>query len=255
MQATATRKQSDSKVKWRDFITAFSLYKTVPTLLATEQASSVITSLNGLRVISLFWVILGHTFAWIVLYGVDNRHSIPNFLRRFSFQPVVHSTFSVDSFFFLSGVLVAYLTLRQMKKRNGRFPFIHYYVHRYLRLTPVYAFVLFFAWFLTRHIAAGPSLSLVDPFAPQCSKFWWTNFLYINNLYPWKFNDQCLVWTWYLANDMQFFVISPLMLIPAYFLLPVGAVISSAFLLCSFIVTATLTGVLDLPASYQPRRH
>ena len=250
MQATATKKQVDSKVKWHDFITAFSLYKTVPTLLATEQASSVITSLNGLRVISLFWVILGHTFAWIVLYGVDNRHSIPNFLRRFSFQPVVHSTFSVDSFFFLSGVLVAYLTLRQMKKRNGRFPFVHYYVHRYLRLTPIYAFVLFFAWFLTRHIAAGPSLSLVDPFAPQCSKFWWTNFLYINNLYPWKFNDQCLVWTWYLANDMQFFVISPLMLIPAYFLLPVGAVISSAFLLCSFIVTATLTGLLDLPASY-----
>ena len=40
------------------------------------------------------------------------------------------------------------------------------------------------------------------------------------------------------------------MLIPAYFLLPVGAAIYSAFLLCSFIVTATLTGVLDIPASY-----
>ena len=249
-QATAAKKQPLCRVKWHEFITSFSLYKTVPTLLATKQAPGVITSMNGLRVISMFWVILGHSYVWPLQLGVDNMRFLTSLGKRFSFQAVLNGTFSVDSFFFLSGVLVAYLTLRQMKRKKGRFPFLHYYVHRYLRLTPTYAFVLFFAWFLTTHIAAGPSFLLVDAFGPACSKYWWTNLLYINNLYPWKMSDQCIAWAWYLANDMQFFIISPLILIPAYFLLPVGAVIASALLLCSFIVTAALSAVFNLPTNY-----
>ena len=247
-QAKAARRLPICKVKWHEFITAFSLYKTVPTVLATKQAPSVITSLNGLRVISMFWVILGHTFIWLQPFA-DNILRMKTLIQRFSFQPVENAFFAVDSFFFLSGVLVAYLSLRQMKKRKGRFPILHYYIHRYLRLTPTYAFVLFFAWFLTKHIAVAPSITLVDAISPACAKYWWTNLLYINNLYPWKMMDQCIGWSWYLANDMQFFVITPLILIPAYFLLPVGLVISSALLLCSFIVTATLVGVFDFQAS------
>jgi len=57
-----TAHKNEGNVKLWDFIAAFSLYKTVPTLLATKQAASVISSLNGLRVISMFWVILCHTY-------------------------------------------------------------------------------------------------------------------------------------------------------------------------------------------------
>ena len=215
------------KVKFHEFITAFSLYKTLPALFATKQAASVITSMNGLRVMSMFWVILGHVYVWVLFTGQgDNITQIIAVMKRFSFQAVGNAFFAVDSFFFLSGVLVAYLTFRQMKK-TGRFPVLHYYIHRYLRLTPTYAFVLFFAWFLTEHLATGPGFSLMSSFAGPCKKYWWTNLLYFNNLYPWKQNDQCIGWTWYLANDMQFYVIAPLILIPMYYLFPIGLVISS----------------------------
>ena len=230
-------------LKCHEFITAFSLYKTLPTLIATKQPANVITSLNGLRVMSMFWVILGHVYAFI-LNGVDNLSEVIVLMKRFSFQAVGNAFFSVDSFFFLSGVLVAYLTLRQMKK-TGRFPVLHYYIHRYLRLTPTYAFVLFFAWFLTNHLAAGPIFPLSNINGEQCSKYWWTNLLYINNLYPWSIQNECIGWTWYLANDMQFFVIAPLILIPMYYLFPVGLVMSSVVLAGSFLITATLTGVFD----------
>lgn len=43
----------------------------------------------------------------------------------------------------------------------------------------------------------------------QCKKYWWTNLLFINNLYPTKMADQCIGHLWYLANDFQFFMISP----------------------------------------------
>ena len=247
-QSTVERATSKKKFMPLDLITAFSLFKTVPTLLATEQAPTVITSLNGIRVISMFWVILGHTYFWIFTGNsirVDNIFSLKDVASRFGFQAIVSAFFSVDSFFFLSGVLVAYLSLRQMKKRKGSFPIIHYYVHRYLRLTPAYAFVLFFAWFLTDHLSYGPVISLINTFSKACSKSWWANFLYINNIYPWKLTDECIGWSWYLANDMQFYCISPLILIPAYFYLPISLIIGSVFLFSGFIVTATLTGVYD----------
>ena len=232
-----------------DWIQAFSLYKTIPTVLSTKQTSAAITCLNGIRVISMFWVILGHVHLVVSLIGVDNSLDIKDVMGRFSFQAVNNAYVSVDSFFLLSGVLLAYLTLRQMKRRNGRFPFVMFYVHRYLRLTPVYAFVLFFTWFLIMHLAGGPSFTAYYVGGPNwnnCEKYWWTNLLYINNFYPWKLSEECLNWSWYLANDMQFFIISPLIIIPMYFLFPLGAAIAGIFLFVSFLVTAVLTGVFDL---------
>ena len=244
------KQQRFDPVEW---VQTFSLYKTIPTILSTKQTSAAIRCLNGIRVISMLWVILCHTHFWVSLAaGVDNALDVINILKRFSYQAVGNGFFSVDSFFLLSGVLVAYLTLRQMKRKNGRFPFLMYYIHRYLRLTPVYAFVLFFTWFLSMHLANGPRYNSQweGGYAWQlCDKYWWTNLLYINNLHPWKFGEECIGWTWYLANDMQFYVISPLIIIPMYFLLPVGVAIAAALLLVSFITTAVLTGVYDFQAN------
>ena len=225
-----------------EFITAFSLFKNVPMILSTKQPSTAITSLNGIRVISMFWVILGHTQLWPVEFQlIKNPTHIYTVIKRFSFQVLINGTFSVDSFFFLSGALVAYLTLREMEKRRGRFPFLTYYLHRYLRLTMVYAFLLFFWWALTVHLRDGNTWK--DVTDKNCEKYWWTNLLYINNLYPWKLGKECMGWSWYLANDMQFFVIAPLILIPLYYFFPVGLAVSLGMLGVSFIATGSIAGV------------
>ena len=258
----ASQPKSTSKVRPVDALTAFSLFRTVPTLLATKQAPGVISSLNGIRVISMFWVILGHTHFWVFttqMVRIDNFGSLPGVAGRFTFQGVLAAFFAVDTFFVLSGVLVAYLTLRQMQRSKGRFPVASFYIHRFLRLTPTYAFVLFFAWFLTIHLSYGPGITLSDPYAANCRKYWWTNLIYINNLWPWALMDGCIGWTWYLANDMQFYIISPLVIIPAYYLLPikrnrmlwaaglVGAV--SALILSGIVMTGTITSVYDFQAN------
>ena len=43
-----------------------------------------------------------------------------------------------------------------MAHRKGKFPFVTYYLHCILRLTPTYMFVLFLFWFLTVHLGHGP---------------------------------------------------------------------------------------------------
>ena len=238
-----------------DVAIGFSLYKTVPAILSTRQPPSAITSINGMRVISMFWVILGHVYYFTLISSTyANPLDVFNsFMPRFSAQPIVNGFFSVDSFFFLSGVLLAYLTFREMGRRNGKFPFIPYYVHRFLRLTPTYMFLLFFYWHVAVHLGNGPNvLGALGPDSGQaklCQKYWWTNLFYINNFYPVKFGDECMGWTWYLANDMQFFVISPLLLIPLYMWFPAGVAAIGVVLLGSIGVTGFIAGYYDYPAS------
>ena len=248
-KAPATAKPV-KRVKVYDFIIAFSLFKVLSQILSTKQPPSAITSINGLRVMSMFWVILCHTHFWVSLTGADNAIHIKSVLSRFSFQAIDNAFFSVDSFFFLSGLLVAYLSMREMKRKNGRFPFLSYYLHRYLRLTPTYAFIMFFIWLLMLHLADGPMYHSVGMSNyHNCKKYWWTNLFYVNNLYPWRNEEECIPWTWYLANDMQFYIFSPLILIPLYFLFPLGLVISAVVLLVSFVVSGTLASVYDHQAN------
>ena len=248
--ATTPKKK---QIEINDFITAFSLLKVLPQILSTKQPPSAITSINGLRVMSMFWVILCHTHTWVLTVGAQNTGILRDVLSRFTFQVVSNGFFSVDSFFFLSGLLVAYLTLREMKRKNGCFPFLMYYLHRYLRLTPTYAFVLFFIWLLMMYLADGPVFPATawegSDHYQNCQKYWWTNLLYINNVYPWKLEDECIGWTWYLSNDMQFFIFAPLIMIPLYFFFPLGLVISGAVLGVSFTISGTLAGVYDHQAN------
>ena len=44
----------------------------------------------------------------------------------------------------------------------------------------------------------------------MCKDYWWTNLLYINNLWPWSTTGICVGQTWYLSNDMQFFCLAPI---------------------------------------------
>ena len=45
----------------------------------------------------------------------------------------------------------------------------------------------------------------------HCPKYWWRNLLNINNL--WAEGEMCAAWTWYLADDFQFFLYSPIFLV------------------------------------------
>lgn len=75
------------------------------------------------------------------------------------YQIVGNATFSVDTFFFISGFLVTLLYLKSMKKdtddaskymKKSFIDTIILVVYRYIRLTPAYLFVIFFNDFALR---------------------------------------------------------------------------------------------------------
>nr|XP_002741291.2 PREDICTED: nose resistant to fluoxetine protein 6-like [Saccoglossus kowalevskii] len=198
-------------------ILAFSVLENGRKILDTTHASGTLAAVHGIRVLSMWWVILGHSYSTPVNMA-DNSAVIGDIMKRFTFQAISNATFSVDTFFFLSGLLVTYLTLRELKE-GRKINWFLFYFHRFWRLTPLYMFVVFFNTYLFVYLGDGPMAegyrtSLQNP----CEQYWWTNLLYINNIVPWPaaLADQCYGVAWYLANDMQFHVISPFIIVLLY---------------------------------------
>lgn len=45
----------------------------------------------------------------------------------------------------------------------------------------------------------------------NCNKYFYRNLLYVNNFYP--LSEMCMMWSWYLANDFQFYVVVIILLL------------------------------------------
>jgi len=236
------------------FFSCFSLIQNTNRIMDTQVPRGAITSINGMRVLSMWWVILGHTHLYYSYTCTGNLFTIPAVKQRFTFEAIENATFSVDSFFFLSGLLVAYLSLRHMEKTKGQLSLFKYYFHRFWRLTPTYMFVLLFFDKLMGFLGEGPYWFFFQS-NPQCDKYWWTNLLYINNFYPTTFNDQCMGWGWYLANDMQFYIIAPAILFMAYRFRLRGLLgIVGLLMTASFISTAVIYYRYDIVAPERKAR-
>lgn len=198
------------------FIAEFSAIRTLRRIFTinAKEKDDAFTFINGIRVLSLFWVILGHSF----IFGIRYTSNISDMLtasRNIAFQLISSAVFSVDTFFLLSGFLTAVIFVRQVRKdKLSCRLMILYYIHRYIRLTPSFILVMFVSIYLTPYFGHGPFYPTEQGFEPTGCRdgYWWTSLVYVGNLV--KPDNMCLSVTWYLFNDMQFHWIAPLALIP-----------------------------------------
>jgi len=77
-------------------------------------------------------------------FCLDNVVSIfQHILNHWEIQVIVNATYAVDTFFFLSGLLVLYTGYKQLLATGGKLNIIKFYLHRYLRLYANYIFILY----------------------------------------------------------------------------------------------------------------
>jgi peptidoglycan/LPS O-acetylase OafA/YrhL len=62
---------------------------------------------------------------------------------------------AVDSFFWLSGFLQGYLMTQQFNSHK-KVNYIMLVVHRFIRILPVYMFVVLVTWALSKYMGSGP---------------------------------------------------------------------------------------------------
>ncbi|KAF5292693.1 hypothetical protein FQA39_LY13905 [Lamprigera yunnana] len=213
------KKKKDNNIFFNT-IQCFSIYSNVKALVRTKITTDSISSIHGVRLYSLMWVICVHT----IFYQIDFLENVPTGFRLseyFWVQTLSNSTYCVDSFLFLSGFLVSY-TFYKSKKGVIKCDrpvilyakvreFLAMFTHRYLRLTPVYLVTILFGDVLFTYYRQSSSLNVSEQPDINCSKYWWRNALYINNLFP--RSEMCLSWSWYLSADTQFFMVSTFLLI------------------------------------------
>ncbi|XP_062125395.1 nose resistant to fluoxetine protein 6-like [Drosophila sulfurigaster albostrigata] len=106
------------------------------------------------------------------------------------------------------------IALRSLEKSKGKMNIPMMYLHRYLRLTPVLALAIPMYMKLLPIMSDGPVTDRVN-FGDfdVCKRTWYLSLLYVQN-YATK--EICLGHTWYLAVDMQLYILSPIFLISLY---------------------------------------
>ncbi len=148
--------------------------------------------LNGMRVMSLGWVILGHSLL-ILLYSSDNPLYLFYRSENLLIQVITNGTPSVDSFFVMGGMLVMFGGLKTLDKHNGN-PYrdvkfwLLYYLHRLIRLWPTLLLTILFAVGIYPNLAPlfySPLYSSDNPsnFAVACTgSKWLSAAFFYNNL-------------------------------------------------------------------------
>ncbi|XP_077287816.1 nose resistant to fluoxetine protein 6-like [Arctopsyche grandis] len=149
----------------------FSMYSNNKIICNTNVSSGSHEIIHGLRFLSTIVVILSHSVLAVIPAYDNGALTVlkPNFIGLFSLGLV---NYTVDTFFCI-------------------------------RITPSYMIsfamsVFVFTW--------RPKIApILNTNYEICPKYWWRNLLYINSFFP--RTEMCLGYTWYLSDDMQFFVV------------------------------------------------
>ncbi|XP_076301783.1 nose resistant to fluoxetine protein 6-like isoform X2 [Lasioglossum baleicum] len=210
----------------------FSANTNAKQIFTFESGADSLPALHGIKFISMIWVIFGHTAYFSYSYMVN----LP--LATMSLDVIIgkvvsNATYSVDTFLCVSGFLMGSINLKAMHKKNttvtlrrSMVELIEQTIKRFIRLTPAYLIVIFIAILNYTHSEKTSTYQMYDSPGYYCSKYWWRNLLYINNFYSW--DELCLSWSWYISNDMQFFIYGTILLLlytwRSYIGLSLGAV-------------------------------
>ncbi|CAL1295116.1 unnamed protein product, partial [Larinioides sclopetarius] len=227
------------------FLLSFSLNTNADLLLNTDTAQNGLDSVHGMRFFGMGWLILGHTYfnSNVQMYG--NLSEASAFAEGFLFQIIVNSTVSIDTFFFISAVLLSYLTLQGASK-HGYYSIPRLFFRRLIRILPTYMMVIS-ATFILPHLGSGPFWNeTVDPVVDSCKQNWWTNLLFINNFVTTP-GQRCLEHSWYISCDFQLFVIALFILLALIKRPMFGMALNIMMIVVSMVMTGLLTYYYKVP--------
>merc|ERR1719382_2041572 len=101
------------------------------------------------------------------------------------------------------------LTLKDLRSRGGRINIFLGVAMRYVRLTPSLALTMLVYTGIWPYLGTGPfAARYQDSIFRRCQGPWWSEFTYTMNFIPFDSDKVCMGWTWYLGDDMIFFILS-----------------------------------------------
>ncbi|XP_025193573.1 nose resistant to fluoxetine protein 6-like [Melanaphis sacchari] len=187
------------------FFLSFSLIKSGKQLLKYNK-NNKLNALNGLKVITMIFILFGHRFMYLVGNPINNPILIEN---MYQYGPDILLTCMnlVDPFFFISGFIM-YLTVSPLLLKTGSIwtKLISPIIYRILRMLPAYCAMMAITANIVPYLGDGPLWPQKTwNESEMCKKYWWRNLFFISNFLDVKY--ECLIVSWYLSCDVQFFII------------------------------------------------
>ncbi|XP_076613337.1 O-acyltransferase like protein [Chaetodon auriga] len=213
------------------------------------------SSLNGIRVLSLLWIMCGHSAQFPVINNLDNYK---NWKRTVESNPLYVLTISgpvflaVDTFLLLGGLLSARSLLGSINRAEDKLSprvVASYLFNRIKRIQPLHLFIMCLTIGLISLVKWGPYWFPFIDTLMDCKTYWWANLLLISNLLP--VHEICIPWTWYLSLDFQCYATTPLLVYFYRLNRGVFTVVAGGLLLMTTVTSAVITALLQLPV-FQP---
>ena len=196
--------------------------------------------LNGVRVLSMLYVILGHAYYNVLLVPTSNPDYVPTLVQPLWWQPVPGGFFAVDVFFFLSAFLGASMMLMKFEKRK-KLNFGMIYFHRFYRLSPNVFLLILFSLTFYDYFGSGPIWhDQRKRWNANCPNTFWAYITFINSIYPGE-NNRCVGWLWYLSHDFIFFLTLPFQVL-LYYKSRVGSyILATILMILNFAIVVFIT--------------
>ncbi|CAC5380351.1 unnamed protein product [Mytilus coruscus] len=241
---------------------SFSVYTNGAKILSTNQGSGTLTAVNGIRAIkedSLSHVSLIRGLCNYIKQSTRKRRRLGKLMGNIGSSdlgwmyltmtknvaaPIITQTVvtilrSTGNIGTLYGALIKRKTF--MAISNAEVSVDTFFA---LRLTPPYMLIMMVQICISKYLGSGPMWSSDGFEKKYCKDTWWWNLLYINNFK--SVAEECFAHAWYLANDMQFYVISPPILLALYHSKIAGTIVTLVLWVGTAIATAVISVQKDL---------
>jgi len=196
--------------------------KNASTLWQTSEDQ--IRSVDGLRALSFIWIFIFHIFyLYESFISPELQSSFIDSTKDMLFA--WRGTLGVDTFFVISGFLIARLLIKEYEIKKS-IDLKRFYLRRFLRLMPVYYFSIFV-------VVIGYDPKISANFALNGEQLW-ANLLYVNNFFT--YHDQFMLWTWSLAIEEQFYILFALMASVVFVNYRRGVGIVTSLIILSFLI-------------------
>ncbi|VVC24589.1 Nose resistant-to-fluoxetine protein, N-terminal,Double-stranded RNA-binding [Cinara cedri] len=188
----------------KSFFITFSFPANVKRLFVSSNKTENLSCIDILKTHACVLVIVGQRMMYTAGQPLKNSKKVEEVALHLLYAMIRNGSLVVDFFFVISGFLTFHFLYDELvNTKRINVPLL--LLWRWLRLMPVYGLMIAFHAFVLLHLADGPlwkSIAFQESY--NCRQYWWSNLLFINNYV--NANRPCIIQSWYLACDMQFFV-------------------------------------------------
>jgi peptidoglycan/LPS O-acetylase OafA/YrhL len=232
-----------SKEQWnsrsRKVLESFNIVKNGQNFFCSEnKVDKNLDVLNGVKVLFMGWIMQGHLVMDIMTTAPSNAifTFIEKALGKRSYSFYFAATFAVDIFFWLTGFLAILVMTEQLKKRKKNIipAVLLIYLHRYLRMLPIYIVAYVVPVYILPYLYEGANYVTAKGINDSCEGILHYNFLYLNNFIE-KANA-CMGWTWYIACDFQIYLLVPWLVLLYRWRKSIGYIVVSSLIALSVII-------------------